>query len=197
MADAMIDVQERETVSPAIDSTFIPSDRTMTDDRLFRIITSGDLIWEKGYEQALMAIQILVDRKTPVHFEIFGEGSEYQSVLFAIHDMGLWHHVQLNGRISHAELRKRFQESDVFFLSSINEENPTEVLEAMACGLPIVSTAFDSINEIITDGVEGLIVPIMEPQAAADALETLWRAPELRLKMGASAKARLLKRGEA
>jgi colanic acid/amylovoran biosynthesis glycosyltransferase len=166
----------------------------MIEDRLFRIITAGDLVWKKGYEQALLAIRILVDRKIPVRFEIFGEGSEYQSILFAIHDMDLSHHVQLNGRISHAELRNKFQQADVFFLSSFNEDTPIEVLEAMTCGLPVVSTASRRVEEIITSGVEGLIVPVMEPQAAADALESLWETPELRSKMGASAKAKVLQR---
>jgi colanic acid/amylovoran/stewartan biosynthesis glycosyltransferase WcaL/AmsK/CpsK len=194
MADAIFDVQEPEIVRPAIKFAFIPFDRTMIEDRLFRIITAGDLVWKKGYEQALLAIRILVDRKIPVRFEIFGEGSEYQSILFAIHDMDLSHHVQLNGRISHAELRNKFQQADVFFLSSFNEDTPIEVLEAMTCGLPVVSTASRRVEEIITSGVEGLIVPVMEPQAAADALESLWETPELRSKMGASAKAKVLQR---
>jgi glycosyltransferase involved in cell wall biosynthesis len=194
MAEAMIE-QEREIVSPIIDCSFVPTDQSMNEDKLFRIITAGDLIWNKGYEQALMAIRILVDRKIPVHFDIFGEGHEYQSILFAIHDMDLHHHVHLNGRISHQELRNRFQEADVFFLSSLNEDRPIEALEAMSCGLPVVTTASSKINETITDGVEGLIVPIMEPKSAADALEMLWRKTDLRFRMGESARTKILQKG--
>ncbi len=192
MAEAMIDVQEREIVSPTINSC----DRTMTENKIFRIITAGDLNWEKGYEQALMTIRILVDRKIPVRFDIYGEGNEYQSILFAIHDMDLSQHVHLNGRISPEELRNRLKEADVFFLSSVNEQSPLEALEAMACGVPVVATESAKINEIITDGLEGLIVPIMEPKSAADALEMLWRKTELRSRMGASAKEKILKREE-
>ncbi len=192
MAEAMIDVQEREIVSPAIDL----HDRTMTENKLYRIVTAGDLNWEKGYEQALMTIRFLLDRNIPVRFDIFGEGNEYQSILFAIHDMDLAEHVHLNGRISAEELRNKFKEADVFFLSSFDEQSPLEALEAMGCGLPVVTTQTDKIDEIITDGLEGLIVPIMEPKSAADALEMLWRKPELRSRMGASAKEKMLKQGE-
>lgn len=196
MAEAMIDVQEREIISPASDSSFHSDERTMTETKLFRIITAGDLTWEKGYEQALMTIRILLDRKIPVRFEIFGEGNEYQSILFAIHDMDLSQHVQLNKRISPDGLRNRFKEADVFFLSSVNEQSPLEVLEAMSCGVPVVATESAKIHEIITDGLDGLIVPIMDPVAAADALEMLWRKAELRSKMGAAARAKTLKREE-
>lgn len=194
MAEAMIDVQEREIVSPAIDPSFDSHEQTMTEAKLFRIITAGDLTWEKGYEQALMTIRILVDRKIPVIFNIFGEGNEYQSILFAIHDMDLSQHVQLNRRISPEELRSKFKEADVFFLSSVNELSPLEALEAMGCGVPVVATDSDKIKEIVTDGLEGLIVPIMDPKSAADALEMLWRKSELRSRMGASAKEKMLKR---
>jgi colanic acid/amylovoran biosynthesis glycosyltransferase len=195
MADAMIEVQERESVSPAIESSFNSHDRTMTESKTFRVITAGDLTWEKGYEQALMTIRILVDRKIPVHFEIFGEGNEYQSMMFAIHDMDLAQHVQLNRRILPNELRNKYKEADVFFLSSVDEQSPLEVLEAMGCGVPVVATESHKIKEIITDGLEGLIVPIMDPRSAADALEMLWRKPELRSRMAASAKEKMLKQG--
>lgn len=195
MADGMIEVQEREIVSPAIESSFNSHDRTMTESKTFRIMTAGDLTWEKGYEQALMTIRILLDRKIPVHFEIFGEGNEYQSMMFAIHDMDLSQHVQLNRRISPDELRNKYKEADVFFLSSVNEQSPLEASEAMGCGVPVVATESDKIKEIMTDGLEGFIVPIMDPQSAADALEMLWQKPELRSRMGASAKEKMLKQG--
>ena len=196
MADAMIDVQEQEIVATAIDSSSKSHDRTMTESKTFRIITAGDLTWEKGYEQALMTIRILIDRKIPVHFEIFGEGNEYQNILFAIHDMDLSQHVQLSKRVSADELRNKYKEADVFFLSSVNEESPLEAFEAMGCGVPVVATESDKVKETITDGLEGLIVPIMDPQSAADALEMLWRKPDLRTRMGVSAKEKMLKQGE-
>jgi colanic acid/amylovoran biosynthesis glycosyltransferase len=160
---------------------------------VFRIITAGDLIWNKGYEQALMTIRILLDRNIPVHFDIYGEGHEYQSILFTIHDMDLSEQVQLHPRVSPDEMRKKLKEADVFFLSSIHEHSPLETLEAMGCGLPVIATESGKIKEIITDGLEGLIVPIMDPKSAADALEMLWRKGELRSRMGASAKEKMLK----
>jgi glycosyltransferase involved in cell wall biosynthesis len=115
--------------------------------------------------------------------------------MFAIHDMDLSQHVELNRRISPDELRNKYKEADVFFLSSVNEQSPLEILEAMGCGVPVVATESDRIKEIITDGLEGLIVPIMDPRSAADALEMLWQKPDLRSRMAASAKEKMLKQG--
>jgi glycosyltransferase involved in cell wall biosynthesis len=58
------------------------------------------------------------------------------------------------------------------------------MLEAMACGVPVVATDCGGVSEALTDGVEGFIVPPRESEALAEALRRLWRDPGLRARMG-------------
>ena len=69
---------------------------------------------------------------------------------------------------------------------------PKALLEAAACGRPLVVTDVPGCRYFVRDGVEGLIVPPENPQALADAIVRLARDPELRLGMGAAARARVL-----
>ncbi len=189
-----LDAGKLRVIRPAVDPTFFfPLEEKKPEENTFRIITVGSLIWRKGHEQALMAIRGLVDRNIPVRFEIIGDGEDYQSILFSIQDMDLQEHVHLRGPLTPAEIRSKLQQSDVFLLSSFAEGISNAALEAMACRLPVVSTECGGMSEAITNGVEGFVVPIMDSYATADALKTLWEKPQLRLKMGAAARARILK----
>jgi glycosyltransferase involved in cell wall biosynthesis len=67
---------------------------------------------------------------------------------------------------------------------SLDEGLPTVILEAMACGVPVVATDCGGVSEALTDGVEGFVVPPRDSEALKRALERLWREPELRTRMG-------------
>ena len=88
-----------------------------------------------------------------------------------------------------AEVARRLQASDVLLLPSLDEGLPTVLLEAMACGVPVVATDCGGVSEAFTDGVEGFLVPPRDAGALADALARLWRDPELRARMGEAGRA--------
>ena len=77
---------------------------------------------------------------------------------------------------------------DVFVLTSMAEGIPTVVLEAMACGLPVVASNVGSVAEVIRDGKTGFVVPQFRPDAVAEAVNHLLMSPELRLEMGKEAR---------
>jgi glycosyltransferase involved in cell wall biosynthesis len=68
---------------------------------------------------------------------------------------------------------------DVFALASRSEGMPGALVEAMGAGLPVVATNVGGIPEVVTDGVDGLLVPPSDPQALARAIETALGRPEL------------------
>ena len=160
-------------------------------DTPFRLVTTGSILWRKGYEYALLAVRQLVERGLPVRFDIIGDGPEGQRLLYTIHDLGLQEHVVWHGPLPPAAVVGRLQAADVFLLTSLSEGISNAVLEAMACGLPVVTTDVDGMPEAVSDGVEGFLVPPRAPAATANALERLAASPELRRTMGAAGRRRV------
>ena len=79
-----------------------------------------------------------------------------------------------------------FQQSHIVTLPSMYEGVPTALLEAAACGKPLVATDIPGCRAIVKDGLNGILVPVQDPKALADALEKLVKDPALRRKMGAA-----------
>jgi glycosyltransferase involved in cell wall biosynthesis len=75
-------------------------------------------------------------------------------------------------------------QTDIFCLPSYREGVPNALIEACACGLPIVTTDVPGCRDVVTHGVNGLLVPVRDAFALAGALETLLTSPELRHRMG-------------
>lgn len=185
------DPTKARIIRPAVDVRFFcPSDKTRRDAGIFRVITTGSLIWRKGYEYALRAIQSLKNQGLPLLFDIIGEGPERQRVLYTIHDLGLQEQVRLLGKRTPEGVRQQLQGADVFLLSSLSEGISNAVLEAMACGLPIVSTDCGGMREAISHGVEGFVVPLRDPDAIAGSLRRIAEDTKLRKRMGLAARKR-------
>jgi glycosyltransferase involved in cell wall biosynthesis len=76
------------------------------------------------------------------------------------------------------------QQVDIAVLPSYHEGVPRFLLEAAACGLPLVATDIEGCRVVVRDGVNGFLVPVKDPYALADAIEILIKKPELRRQMG-------------
>lgn len=190
-----LDPTMAHVIRPAIDTAFFrprEEDATASGGPL-RIITTGSLIWCKGHEFALSAIRRLKDRGIPARFTIIGDGAEKQRVLYTMYDLGIDDSVDLIGRLPPDQVRDRLREADVFLLSSLSEGISNAALEAMACGLPVVTTDCGGMREAIEDGVEGFVVPVRDPGAIADALARLAENPESRRSMGQAARRRAVR----
>jgi len=161
-------------------------------NHVFCVIIVGPLDWQMGYEYALLAIRQLVDSGLDVRFEIIGAGPEHSRVLYTVDDLNLKEHVHLLGQLPPDDVRRRLQQADVFLLASLSEGISNAVLEAMACGLPVVTTDCGGMRDAVADGVEGFVVPVRDPAAMAEALRKLAADPELRAIMGQRARERIL-----
>ena len=162
-----------------------------SNDSTFRIVTVGWVSWIKGYEYALLAVRRLLDQGVSVQFHIIGDGAKRYRLLYTIDDLDLHGQVHLHGKLSSSEVRSRLQQADVFLLASLSEGISNAVLEAMACGLPVVTTDCGGMREAVTDGVEGLVVPVRDPEAIA-ALSRLASDRDLGRRMGQAARERIL-----
>ena len=124
-----LDPAKAVIIRPAVDpDVFRPADGKNEDGGLLRLITTGSLIWRKGYEYALVAVRQLVDRGVPLRFDIIGSGPENQRLLYTIRDLALDEYVFLHGCLSPADVVARLQAADVFLLASLSEGISNAVL---------------------------------------------------------------------
>jgi glycosyltransferase involved in cell wall biosynthesis len=107
-------------------------------------------------------------------------------------ELGLGQRVRFLG--SRSDVPDILRASDVFVLSSDYEGNPLSVLEAMAAGLPVVSTAVGGVPELVQHGATGLLVPAGDARALAEAITQLGRNADQRAAMGHAARQTALER---
>lgn len=122
---------------------------------------------EKAYEVWLEAARIALASELPLRFVAVGQGPLEQDMRALHAQLGLGDRVQLLGyREDAVRVMSAF---DVFTLSSRHEGLPVSLMEALALGLPVVATAAGGLPHMVTDGVEGVLVPIDDPRALAEA----------------------------
>jgi colanic acid/amylovoran biosynthesis glycosyltransferase len=190
--DMGVSHQKFTIIRPAVDPEFFTPHVHPPINQRFTIVTTGSLIWRKSFETLLAALKQLLEFGVNAELHIIGDGPERQNILFTINDLGLEDHVFLFGRLKPNQVRDRLQNGDTFVLSSLSEGISNAVLEAMSCGLPIITTDCGGMREAVTDGVEGYVVPIRDPQALAQAMKNLALDPYLCQQMGANARQRIL-----
>ncbi len=91
------------------------------------------------------------------------------------------------------DIKTVYDQSNLVVLPSLTEGVPTVLLEAAACGRAIIASDIPGCRIVVEDGVNGLIVPVNDPAALAEAIQTLLERPELRRQMGAAGRQRVLR----
>jgi glycosyltransferase involved in cell wall biosynthesis len=138
----------------------------------------------KGQRHLVDAAALVVREVPDAHFVIAGEGELRDALAHQIKHLGLEKHVILTGfRPDVLSLHKAF---DIFVMSSVTEGLGTSLLDAMACGRPIVATTAGGMPEVVQDGTTGILVPPRDHHAMARAIVTLLKDDGLRERMGAA-----------
>ncbi len=135
-----------------------------------QLLSIGRAHWIKGYDYALRACRILKEGNIAFKYTIIG-GAGDEELQFLIHDLGLAAEVVLEKRLPQTEVFQRMQEASILLMPSLEEGIPNVVVEAMALGLPVISTDCGGVPELIEDKVNGSLVPMRDPQALAGAIE--------------------------
>lgn len=188
-----LDSTKATVIRPAVDPDYFYPDAKRSPNSIPVIISVGSLNWVKGYEYALQAIRLFVDQGYDVRFRIIGDGPERQRILYTIFDLDLANQVELLGKLPAIEVKNALRIADIFLLSSLSEGISNAALEAMACGIPVVSTDVGGMSEAISDGIEGYLVPPRDPASMATRLAELIANPLRRELMGQYARQRVLR----
>lgn len=139
----------------------------------------------KGLPVLIAACALLRDAGVPFTCELIGDGPQRQEIAGLVADHGLEHHVRLLGALPEAAVAEHLGTATLFVLPSIVAPNgqmdgiPVVLMEAMAAGLPVVSTALSGIPELVEDGVNGLVVEPGNTEELAAAMQRLIGDPGL------------------
>jgi glycosyltransferase involved in cell wall biosynthesis len=135
---------------------------------LNRIVSVGRLVKEKDFHTLITAFY-LVNKRMPGHLLVYGEGPERESLEQQWCQFGLSACVDFPGFTG--DVFSAFQAADLCVVSSLTEGFGNVIVEALACGVPVVSTDCPTgPREILQDGKYGILVPVQDPEKMADAM---------------------------
>jgi glycosyltransferase involved in cell wall biosynthesis len=154
----------------------------------FVIILVARLVPIKNHLTAVRALHLVALREPNARLILVGEGPEERAIRAGIEEYGLEQRVRLLGL--RTDVPRLLQAADVFLLTSINEGIPLTVIEAMAAGLPVVSTAVGGVAEVVLDGQTGLLAPAGNAEILSQHLLRLSADADLRTQLGQVGRAR-------
>jgi colanic acid/amylovoran biosynthesis glycosyltransferase len=147
-----------------------------------KILSVARLIEKKGIAYALEALALLQD--IPFEYVIIGDGPLRSELEAKVHDLGLVRQVRFMGAQDSGTIRRCLKDADIFLAPSVTtgsgekEGVPVVLMEAMASGVPVLTTASGAIRELVQDGRTGFLVFEKDPAALAAKLRVLRQAPE-------------------
>ena len=142
-----------------------------------RVLTVGEVGLRKGSPYVVEAARLM---EGAARFRMAGRVRVPDDVK---QEISQW--VELRGIVPRSQIVEEFRWADVFLLPSLCEGSATAVYEALAAGLPVITT--ENTGSVVRDGVEGFIVPVCDPEAIATAVRALADNPELRRSMSTNA----------
>lgn len=157
-----------------------------------RLLAVGRLVEKKGFPTLLDAMGLLAD--LDLTLTIVGDGPDRRGLESQIERLGLADRVTMRGRTTHAELPGLYRDADVVVVPSVVDSRgdrdglPNVVLEAMACGRPIVASDVAAIASAVTPDVDGVLVAPADADALAGAIRYVTADPLRRAALGAAAR---------
>jgi glycosyltransferase involved in cell wall biosynthesis len=158
------------------------------------ILGVGRLVEKKGFINLVKACRILKDEGVSFHCEIIGSGVLKSSIAEAVGTLGLNQAVRLRSQMAQQDVRAHYLKAMVVALPCLVAANgdrdllPNVLKEAMAVGVPVVTTRLAGIEELLTHEVSGLLVAPGDAKALAQALRRLLDDAPLRRRLGAAAR---------
>jgi glycosyltransferase involved in cell wall biosynthesis len=173
-------------------SGFGSADHRPGNDEL-RILYVGTLVGRKGQPVLLEAFAGLRGRGVPAHLTLVGDGPERDALGELAARLGIADDVTFTGGLGHDDVREQYARTDVFCLPSFAEGQPVVLMEAMAAGLPVVSTRIAGIAELVEDGASGFLVHAGRADLLEEVLARLAADADLRRSMGEHGRAKVVR----
>jgi colanic acid/amylovoran biosynthesis glycosyltransferase len=153
-----------------------------------KFVCTGRMVAAKGHRILLEALAPLASEDIDFSCSLIGDGPERGALETLCAQLGLADRTRFLGAMAHQPTLFEVARADVFVLASFAEGLPVALMEAMALGVPCVSTTIAAIPELIDDQVNGLLVPPANPAALHMALKRLAEDSELRRRLAQKAR---------
>src|SRR5690606_30915248 len=151
------------------------------------------LLWDKGLAEFVEAARQLQSEGRAIEFLLAGDPDPGNPAAVPEATVRGWAEEGVVQWLGHVDdMAGLFASVDVVVLPSYREGLPKGLIEAAACALPLVTTDVPGCREVVTDGVDGLLVPARDAAALATAIARLQDDPELAERLGEAARAKVL-----
>ena len=171
---------QSQKITPAIDiDLFSKTDLTneKSSNRKISILTIARLHWKKGLDYTLEALKIIKDAGVLFEYHIIGDGTEYERLVFARHQLGLQNEVVFLGKLEPNEIKKKLASTDMYLQYSIQEGFCNAVLEAQAMGCLCLVSDAEGLKENVLDGITGFVVEKRNPKLLSKTILDVWHLP--------------------
>lgn len=175
-------------------SRFLPPthERTCTEAPL-RVILAARMLWDKGVGEFVEAARLLGSEGRQLRFILAGVPDPGNPAAIAEQTLLAWQMEGLVEWLGHvADMPTLLAEADIVVLPSYREGLPKSLIEAAACARPLITTDVPGCREVVTHGVDGLLVPIRDAEALARAIAKLQDDPAFARRLGKAARAKSL-----
>ncbi len=171
---------------------FAPHRRRFATPEVFEILCIGRLTPAKGQHLLIDAIDRLVQQGWRVRLRLVGGGADEASLKRRAAEIENPHAILFEGAVNQNGIRALYAKADLFCIASFAEGIPVVLMEAMAMGVPCVTTRIAGISELVRDGVDGLLVSPSDLDGLVEALAKLMSDDILRERIAESGRARVL-----
>ncbi len=175
-------------------SKFAFTPRKLSGDGCIQIVTIARLVEKKGVEYGVRAVAKLAKNNRNIKYNIVGDGYLREPLEQLIEKLDVSETVKLLGWKQQQEIIEILNDGDILLAPSVTSQKngdregiPVVLMEAMAMGLPVLSTQHSGIPELIEDGISGFLVPEGDVDALANKLNYLIEHPEIWSEMGQAA----------
>jgi glycosyltransferase involved in cell wall biosynthesis len=163
------------------------------DDQPLRVVMAGRMLWDKGIEEYVEAARLLRAERRNLQFILAGTPDPGNPASVPDHKIVAWEAeglVEWRGHVP--DMPTLFASADIVVLPSYREGLPKSLIEAAACARPLITTDVPGCREVVTDLVDGLLVPVRDAHALARAIAQLQDDPALARRLGEAARRKAL-----
>lgn len=162
-----------------------------------KFITVGRMVEKKGIISTIKGFAKAYEKNKNIFYTIIGDGPQKSEIKRTIKSLGINHRVDIIGALPRDMVKRVIVEHDAFILTSETATNgdkegmPVAIMEAMACGLPVISTKHTGIPELVIDGKTGFLVKEKDQEAISEKIVLLATQKGLRSLLGKNSKERI------